>query len=67
MTTITYSPALDIRNTESLPKGFGCRYLEAMTAHIPGVLIAMRWRRRPPATLEDGRVLIDFFPSTEGA
>ena len=62
MTIIKGARGLDVRNCESLPGGLGCRYLEAMTAHVPGVLIAVQWRRKVPAVLQEGRVLIDFKP-----
>jgi hypothetical protein len=59
MTIIRYTPALRIANTDQLPGGTGAKYLEAMLGH-DGELIAVAWRRKKPASLDHGRVLVRF-------
>lgn len=60
MRLIEYSPALDIRNLDALPRGTGAGYLEVLTSHEPGVLIAVRWRRKAPASLPTDHALVAF-------
>lgn len=54
---VEYRPTMDIRNLQSIPRGTGCRYLECIRAHTPGVLIAAQWRRTAPASFD---VLVDL-------
>ena len=44
-----------IVNLDAMPKGTGARYLEVITSHISGVLIAKQWRK----AIVDGAVLLD--------
>lgn len=49
-----------VTNTNQLARGTGCRYLEVMSSHVPNVVIAIQWRRKIPANLHKGRLLIDY-------
>lgn len=54
---VDYSPDLDIRNMDALPRGTGAKYLVA----IPGLgseLVAKRWARVPK--VGKGEILIRF-------
>jgi hypothetical protein len=54
-----------IVNTEHLPRGGGCRYLECYDDRdTHGTLIASKWRRTVPARLPARYVLIDYSPTT---
>lgn len=55
-TFVFYTPALDIRNLDSLPRGTGARYLECVRGPH-GELVAKCWRRVAPANYE---ILISF-------
>lgn len=44
---IPYDKSLNIVNTEQLARGTGAKYLEVIESHIPNVLIAVQWRRKP--------------------
>ena len=57
--TIAYNRSLDIRNTDALPKGLGCKYLLCIQGP-GGVLIAKAWKRKAPARLLAGEVLVTF-------
>jgi hypothetical protein len=57
---VPYRPALDVRNTDHLPRGTGARYLLCVRGVEPGVLIAKAWCRRMPTTWGYDDVLIDF-------
>lgn len=61
---LPYDRSLVIRNTDSLPRGTGARFLECLTTHRTGELVAAAWRRKAPATLAVGRVLVDFKPGS---
>ena len=52
---ILYTPDLDIRNLDALPRGRGLPYLEVIRGE-DGALVAKRWRRKPPANA----LLVDF-------
>jgi len=61
-TCIPYSPALDIRNIESLPRGTGARYLVAVKGQ-GDELVAKRWARVLPKKTEPGEVVIEMQPT----
>ena len=57
---IRYTPDLDIRNLDALPRGTGAPFLLCMESHEPGVLIAHSWKRKTPAAIPAGYVLVAF-------
>mgnify|MGYP006373999897 CR=1 FL=1 len=56
--TVTYNPGMLIANTDQLPKGTGCKYLEAID-NGSGPFIAVAWRNKK-IKLPKGRILIEF-------
>ncbi len=58
-TVVKYSPALVIRNVDSLPRGLGSRYLLTIAGER-GELVAKAWKRKRPKTLAAVEILIDF-------
>ena len=56
---LTYTPQLVIRNTESLPRGTGCPYLEVMPGEY-GEWVAVQWRRVIPVAIPSGRRIVRF-------
>lgn len=58
---IDYSPSLDhkIKNTESLPRGLGCKFLLCLIAHN-GEYIAHSWKRTEPKKVKSGYAVIRF-------
>jgi len=57
---LTYTPTLDIRNLDSLPRGTGCPFLEVVLGIEPGVWIAKQWRRTIPVAIPGGNRIIRF-------
>lgn len=60
---LAYRPEMDIRNTDSIPCGGGCRYLEVLKGLDPGVYIAKAWKRKIPEGSRSekcGRIYLDF-------
>ena len=57
---LEYNKTFDIRNTDQLPRGTGCKYLEALVDQRNGVFIAKRWRRTLSAPIPSGSVIIKF-------
>jgi len=62
-TEIQYSPNLDIRNVESLPRGTGAKYLITLKGQ-GDELVAKQWARVKPKTLQPDEVLIKMPPTT---
>jgi hypothetical protein len=60
MVIINIKDATRIVNTECLPRGLNCRYLEC-TPHEPeNTLIAYCWRRKLPKQIPSIHVIVDF-------
>lgn len=64
MTTIRYADHktwvdANVRNIDALPKGLNCKYLLTIRGE-DNDLIAKAWKRKKPAQLEPGEVLIEF-------
>ena len=53
---VDYQPTLDIRNSEMLPRGTGCKYLEVLKTEF--CFIAYCWRRSIPKTLPYDHIII---------
>ena len=58
-TSIDYTPDLDIRNIENLPRGGGCRYLLCISGLTEEVLIAESWHRKKPV-YKSGQAVVMF-------
>lgn len=56
---VKYNRSMRITNLESLPAGTGAKYLYCLIAHN-GDYIAHSWKRKIPAKIESGYILIDF-------
>ena len=63
---ISPPPETRVTNLDTLPRGAGCAYLEAIPDHLGGY-VATKWRRKPPTTLPPGRVLLALSGSPEWA
>ena len=66
MKVVGFFEGMDIRNLDAMPRGLGCRYLEAITSHKKGVYIAKQWRRKLPENDPTVEVIIDIAPTQEG-
>jgi hypothetical protein len=61
MQIIQSSPRIRVTNLDHLPRGTGAKYLEVLTPHQDGLaFIAIKWRRKLPEALPNGRALIRF-------
>ena len=60
MDVIKYNPKMKITNTDQLPRGTGCKYLEVLKPHVNGEYIAVQWRRKLNTTRNSMFLLIEF-------
>ena len=56
---VRYSPKLDIRNIDALPRGLNCRYLMCVQGLGPE-LVAKQWHRKRPCVIPPIHVLVDL-------
>lgn len=47
-------------NIGQLPPGKNCQYLEVMHSHVPNEIIAVRWRRKLPLSLDVNHFIVEF-------
>ena len=59
-TRLKFTPKMDIRNLDAMPRGTGAKFLVAIRSHEPGVFIAKRWARSKPMIYRKGEVSIAF-------